>query len=92
MAEEDLIFEIEGVDDGRGNSADDSDDEEQYLICPITDYDDHNKTNKICNRNYLKGKFCETSSSPVRSFNVKVPNSFLHFDLFSFDDCAFTCK
>ncbi|XP_055507543.1 eukaryotic elongation factor 2 kinase isoform X3 [Leucoraja erinacea] len=71
MAEEDLIFEIEGVDDGRGNSADDSDDEEQYLICPITDYDDHNKTNKICNRNYLKGKFCETSSSPVRSFNVK---------------------
>ncbi|XP_078274165.1 eukaryotic elongation factor 2 kinase isoform X1 [Rhinoraja longicauda] len=71
MAEEDLIFKIEGVGDGRRNSGDDSDDEEQYLICPITDYDDHNKTNKIYNRNYLKGKFCETSSSPVRSFNFK---------------------
>ncbi|XP_072125271.1 eukaryotic elongation factor 2 kinase isoform X3 [Mobula birostris] len=70
MAEDDLIFEIEGVGSTSRNSVDDSDDEEQYLICSITDYDEH-KSNKICNRNYLKGKLCETSSSPVRSFNFK---------------------
>lgn len=71
MAEDDLIFEIEGVGNGSRNSVDDSDEEEQYLICSITDYDEHNKPNKICNRNYLQGKLCETSSSPVRSFNFK---------------------
>ncbi|XP_059834939.1 eukaryotic elongation factor 2 kinase isoform X1 [Hypanus sabinus] len=70
MAEDDLIFEIEGVGSTSRNSVDDSDDEEQYLICSITDYDEH-KSNKICNHNYLKGKLCETSSSPVRSFNFK---------------------
>ncbi|XP_072916233.1 eukaryotic elongation factor 2 kinase isoform X3 [Hemitrygon akajei] len=70
MAEDDLIFEIEGVGSTSRNSVDDSDDEEQYLICSITDYDEH-QSNKICNHNYLKGKLCETSSSPVRSFNFK---------------------
>ncbi|KAM5227905.1 eukaryotic elongation factor 2 kinase isoform 3-T3 [Ctenodactylus gundi] len=44
MAEEDLIFRLEGVGGGRssraghdGNSDADSDDEEAYFICPITD-------------------------------------------------------
>ncbi|XP_069761734.1 eukaryotic elongation factor 2 kinase isoform X3 [Narcine bancroftii] len=70
MAEDDLIFEIEGVGNGTANSGDESSDDEQYLICSITDYDDH-KSNNVCNLNYLKGKLCETSSSPIRSFNSK---------------------
>ncbi|XP_048408179.2 eukaryotic elongation factor 2 kinase isoform X2 [Stegostoma tigrinum] len=72
MAEDDLIFDIEGVGNGNRDSREDSDDDEQYLICSITDYDDLNKSRKICNRNFMKNKFCETSSSPGKSaFNVK---------------------
>uniref|UniRef100_UPI00398F85BE eukaryotic elongation factor 2 kinase isoform X2 n=1 Tax=Pristiophorus japonicus TaxID=55135 RepID=UPI00398F85BE len=71
MAEDDLIFDIEGVGDGNRDSRDDSDDDQQYLICSITDYDDHNKPSKICNHNFMKSKFCETSSSPIKSFNFK---------------------
>ncbi|XP_078096697.1 eukaryotic elongation factor 2 kinase isoform X6 [Mustelus asterias] len=71
MAEDDLIFAIEGVGNGNRDLREDSDDDEQYLICPITDYDDH-KPNKICNHNFMKNNFCETSSSPRKSsFNVK---------------------
>ncbi|GCC28076.1 hypothetical protein chiPu_0006502 [Chiloscyllium punctatum] len=70
---EDLIFAIEGVGNGNRDSREDSDDDdEQYLICSITDYDDVNKSSKICNHNFMKNKFCETSSSPGKStFNVK---------------------
>ncbi|XP_060696584.1 eukaryotic elongation factor 2 kinase isoform X2 [Hemiscyllium ocellatum] len=70
---EDLIFAIEGVGNGNRDSREDSDDDdEQYLICSITDYDDLNKSSKICNHNFMKNKFCETSSSPGKStFNVK---------------------
>ncbi|XP_043567346.1 eukaryotic elongation factor 2 kinase isoform X3 [Chiloscyllium plagiosum] len=70
---EDLIFAIEGVGNGNRDSREDSDDDdEQYLICSITDYDDLNKSSKIYNHNFMKNKFCETSSSPGKStFNVK---------------------
>uniref|UniRef100_A0A4W3HGB2 Eukaryotic elongation factor 2 kinase n=1 Tax=Callorhinchus milii TaxID=7868 RepID=A0A4W3HGB2_CALMI len=78
MAEDELIFNIEGVglSETKRGFENDSDDEEQYLICPITDYDvSKNKPSegrKICNRNFMKNDLYGSSSSPGKhSFSFK---------------------
>ncbi|KAK2097682.1 hypothetical protein P7K49_023133 [Saguinus oedipus] len=80
MADEDLIFRLEGVDGGPraghdGGSDGDSDDEEGYFICPITDDPSSNqnvnsKVNKYCS-NLTKSERYGSSGSPANSFHVK---------------------
>lgn len=83
MADEDLIFRLEGVD-GRqtsraghdGDSDADSDDEEGYFICPITDdprthQNGNSKVNNYCG-NLVKSEQCSFSASPGSSFSFKV--------------------
>ncbi|KAM9094019.1 eukaryotic elongation factor 2 kinase isoform X1 [Sarcophilus harrisii] len=82
MADEDLIFRLEGIDNNRslhshhdGFSDDDSDGEDGYYICPITD-DPH--SNKMANSkvsdyysNLTKNEQYGSSCSPGSSFHFK---------------------
>uniref|UniRef100_A0A8C3VCH3 Eukaryotic elongation factor 2 kinase n=1 Tax=Catharus ustulatus TaxID=91951 RepID=A0A8C3VCH3_CATUS len=81
MADEDLIFRMEGIDNARTTPADsgnyldaDSDDEDNYFICPITDDPVSNKSanTKVDNyySNLAKTEQYSSSSSP-RSFSFK---------------------
>nr|XP_011745535.1 eukaryotic elongation factor 2 kinase [Macaca nemestrina] len=82
MADEDLIFRLEGVDGGQsprtghdGDSDGDSDDEEGYFICPITDDPRSNqnvnsKVNKYYS-NLTKSERYGSSGSPANSFHFK---------------------
>ncbi|KAM8798492.1 eukaryotic elongation factor 2 kinase [Eudromia elegans] len=82
MADEDLIFRMEGIDNARttkvnaGNYPDaDSDDEDNYYICPITDDPVSNKSACIKVDNYYsnlaKTEQYSSSSSPSNSFHFK---------------------
>uniref|UniRef100_A0A8C5YA17 Eukaryotic elongation factor 2 kinase n=1 Tax=Microcebus murinus TaxID=30608 RepID=A0A8C5YA17_MICMU len=82
MADEDLIFRLEGVDGGRssqaghdGDSDVDSDDEEGYYICPITDDPRSNQNVNSKVNNYYghltKNERYGSSGSPASSFHVK---------------------
>ncbi|OXB54334.1 hypothetical protein ASZ78_015514 [Callipepla squamata] len=82
MADEDLIFRMEGIDNARlpevssGNYLDaDSDDEDSYYICPITDDPVSNKPANCKVDNYYsnlaKTEQFSSSSSPRNSFNFK---------------------
>lgn len=81
MADEDLIFRLEGVDRGgssraghNGESDTDSDDDEDYFICPITD--DHmsnqNVSSKAQNYSNRVKPECSSIGSPASSFHFKV--------------------
>lgn len=83
MADEDLIFRMEGIDNARltevtsGNYLDaDSDDEDNYYIYPITDDPVSNKSasSKVDNyySNLAKTEQYGSSSSPRNSFNYRV--------------------
>lgn len=83
MADEDLIFRLEGVDGGRtpraghaGDSDVDSEDEEGYFICPITDdprsHQHINAKVNACYGNLTKSGGYGSSGSPAGSFNFKV--------------------
>uniref|UniRef100_A0A8C2TXR4 Eukaryotic elongation factor 2 kinase n=1 Tax=Coturnix japonica TaxID=93934 RepID=A0A8C2TXR4_COTJA len=82
MADEDLIFRMEGIDNARltdvtsGNYLDaDSDDEDNYYICPITDDPVSNKSASSKVDNYYsslaKTEQYSSSSSPRNSFSYK---------------------
>ncbi|XP_043828333.1 eukaryotic elongation factor 2 kinase isoform X4 [Dromiciops gliroides] len=82
MADEDLIFRLEGIDNSRsphshhaGFSDDDSDGEDGYYICPITDDPGCNKiaNPKVSNyySNLIKNEDYGSSSSPGSSFHFK---------------------
>lgn len=82
MADEDLIFRLEGIDNARPTAVDsgnyldaDSDDEDNYFICPITDDPVSNKSANTKVDNYYsslaKTEQYSSSSSP-RSFSFKV--------------------
>uniref|UniRef100_A0A8C3MCE9 Eukaryotic elongation factor 2 kinase n=1 Tax=Geospiza parvula TaxID=87175 RepID=A0A8C3MCE9_GEOPR len=81
MADEDLIFRMEGIDNARTTAVDsgnyldaDSDDENNYFICPITDDPVSNKSANTKVDNYYsslaKTEQYSSSSSP-RSFSFK---------------------
>lgn len=83
MADEDLIFRLEGVDGGQtsragpdGDSDADSDDDEGYFICPITDDPrSHQNVNSKVNNYYsnlMKSEQYSSSGSPASSFHFKV--------------------
>lgn len=82
MADEDLIFRLEGVDAGQtpraghdGDSEADSDDEEGYFICPITDDPRSHQNGNFKVNNYSSNLTkCEqygSSGSPASSFHFK---------------------
>uniref|UniRef100_A0A8C0BH77 Eukaryotic elongation factor 2 kinase n=1 Tax=Buteo japonicus TaxID=224669 RepID=A0A8C0BH77_9AVES len=82
MADEDLIFRMEGIDNARsttvnsGNYLDaDSDDEDNYFICPITDDPVSSKSASVKVDNYYsnlaKTEQYSSSSSPRNSFSFK---------------------
>uniref|UniRef100_A0A9L0SUL5 Eukaryotic elongation factor 2 kinase n=1 Tax=Equus caballus TaxID=9796 RepID=A0A9L0SUL5_HORSE len=82
MADEDLIFRLEGVDGGQtsragpdGDSDADSDDDEGYFICPITDDPrSHQNVNSKVNNYYsnlMKSEQYSSSGSPASSFHFK---------------------
>uniref|UniRef100_A0A8B9F2N1 Eukaryotic elongation factor 2 kinase n=1 Tax=Amazona collaria TaxID=241587 RepID=A0A8B9F2N1_9PSIT len=82
MADEDLIFRMEGIDNARSTTANsgnyldaDSDDEDNYFICPITDDPVSNKSASIKVDNYYsnvaKTEQYSSSSSPRNSFSFK---------------------
>ncbi|KAM6352384.1 eukaryotic elongation factor 2 kinase isoform 5-T8 [Alca torda] len=82
MADEDLIFRMEGIDNARSTTANsgncldaDSDDEDNYFICPITDDPVSNKSASIKVDNYYsnlaKTEPYGSSSSPRNSFSFK---------------------
>ena len=83
MAEEDLIFRLEGVDGGptsrAGDSDADSDGEDGYFICPITeDPGAHQNVNSKVNNYYsnlAKSERYGSSGSPAISFHFKVSGS-----------------
>ncbi|XP_008572452.1 PREDICTED: eukaryotic elongation factor 2 kinase isoform X2 [Galeopterus variegatus] len=77
MADEDLIFRLEGLDGGRssraGHNSDsdaDSDDEEGYFICPITDDPRSNQNVSSEVHNYYSN-LTKSERSPASSFNFK---------------------
>lgn len=83
MADEDLIFRLEGVDGGQtpqaGHDGDpdaDSEDEEGYFICPITDdLRSHQNVNAKVNNYYgnlMKSEQYGCSGSPAGSVSFKV--------------------
>lgn len=83
MADEDLIFRMEGIDNARSTTANSgnyldahSDDEDNYFICPITDDPVSNKSTGIKVDNYYsnlaKTEQYSSSSSPRNSFSFKV--------------------
>lgn len=77
MADDDLIFSIEGIDNSRTkrvscNEDSDSDEEDSYFICPITD-DPVSKKTEVTNtagffRKIVKSDEFSSSSSPRFSF------------------------
>ncbi|XP_029335710.1 eukaryotic elongation factor 2 kinase isoform X2 [Mus caroli] len=81
MADEDLIFRLEGVDGGgcsrAGHNADsdtDSDNDEGYFICPITD--DHMSNQNVSSKvqsyySNLTKTECGSTGSPASSFHFK---------------------
>ncbi|XP_007498303.1 eukaryotic elongation factor 2 kinase isoform X2 [Monodelphis domestica] len=82
MADEDLIFRLEGIDNSRsphshhaGFSDDDSDEEDGYYICPITDDPGCNKiaNSKVSNyySNLTKNEQYGSNCSPGSSFHFK---------------------
>ncbi|XP_028561392.2 eukaryotic elongation factor 2 kinase isoform X1 [Podarcis muralis] len=82
MAEEDLIFHMECFDNTKpakavsGNYHDtDSEDEDNYYICPITDDPVANKAagDKVSNyyTNLMKNELYSSSASPRSSFDIK---------------------
>ncbi|XP_065780552.1 eukaryotic elongation factor 2 kinase isoform X2 [Muntiacus reevesi] len=80
MAEEDLIFRLEGVDGGPASRAGDSDtdsddDEEGYFICSITDdpgaHQNVNFKVNNCHSNLAKSERYGSSGSPAGSFHFK---------------------
>ncbi|XP_029803376.1 eukaryotic elongation factor 2 kinase isoform X1 [Suricata suricatta] len=82
MADEDLIFRLEGVDGGQApragrdrESEADSDDEEGYFICPITDdpRSHQNVNSKVHSyySNLTKSEQYGSSGSPASSFHFK---------------------
>ncbi|XP_036597356.1 eukaryotic elongation factor 2 kinase [Trichosurus vulpecula] len=82
MADEDLIFRLEGIDNSRslhshhaGFSDDDSDGEDSYYICPITDDPGCNKiaNSKVSDyySNLTKNEQYGSSCSPGNSFHFK---------------------
>lgn len=86
MADEDLIFRLEGVGGSQtsraghdGDSEADSDEDEEYFICPITeDPGAHRRGSRQvpdCGRDLRKSEQHEQhsfSASPGSSFNIKV--------------------
>lgn len=83
MADEDLIFRLEGIDNAKStpvNAASyldaDSDEEDNYFICPITDDPVSNKSASLKADNYYinlaKTEHYSSSSSPRNSFSFKV--------------------
>lgn len=80
MAEEDLIFRLEGVDGRPASRAGDSDtdsddDEEGYFICSITDdpgaHQNVNFKVNNCHSNLAKSERYGSSGSPAGSFHFK---------------------
>ena len=83
MADEDLIFPLEGIDGSQTPGASqevdseaDSDEDEGYFICPITEdprahQNDNSKVNNYYS-NLTKSEHYGFSASPVSSFNFKV--------------------
>ncbi|XP_006061913.2 eukaryotic elongation factor 2 kinase [Bubalus bubalis] len=80
MAEEDLIFRLEGVDGGPASRAGDSDtdsddDEEGYFICSITDdpgaHQNGNFKVNNCHSSLAKSERYGSSGSPAGSFHFK---------------------
>ncbi|XP_039696184.1 eukaryotic elongation factor 2 kinase [Pteropus medius] len=82
MADEDLIFRLEGVDGGQtprtghgGDSDTDSEDEEGYFICPITDDPRSHQHVSVkvnaCYGDLTKSGRYGSSGSPASSFNFK---------------------
>ncbi|KAM5328884.1 eukaryotic elongation factor 2 kinase isoform 2-T3 [Glossophaga mutica] len=82
MADEDLIFPLEGIDGSQTPGASqevdseaDSDEDEGYFICPITDDPraHQNGNSKVNNyfSNLTKSEQYGFSASPVSSFNIK---------------------
>ncbi|XP_033887456.3 eukaryotic elongation factor 2 kinase-like isoform X5 [Acipenser ruthenus] len=78
MADEDLMFSMDGVDSGgtkRGGSLDDPDidEEDNYYICPITDDPVYNKASEICNylKNLIHNEQYSSSAPSQTSFNVQ---------------------
>lgn len=82
MADEDLIFRLEGVDGGQtprtghgGDSDTDSEDEEGYFICPITDDPRSHQHVSVkvnaCYGDLTKSGQYGSSGSPASSFNFK---------------------
>ncbi|MEE6522172.1 hypothetical protein FKM82_020590 [Ascaphus truei] len=83
MADEDLIFRMEGLDNARSlkdQCSDyckaDSDEEDHFFICPITDdpasHYETNKKNSCYVSKLVKPEGYENSSSPRNSFKIKV--------------------
>lgn len=82
MADEDLIFRLEGVDgDGSsraghdGDSDTDTDEDEDYFICPITDDPTSNQNVSSKGQNYYSNLMkteCGSTGSPASSFHFKV--------------------
>lgn len=84
MADEDLIFRLEGVDGGgdgssraghNGDSDTDSDDDEGYFICPITDDHMSNRNDSPKVQSYYSNLMkteCGSTGSPASSFHFKV--------------------
>ncbi|XP_049645466.1 eukaryotic elongation factor 2 kinase [Suncus etruscus] len=82
MADEDLIFRLEGVDSSQtsrpshtGDSEEDSEDEEGFFICPITEdprghQNANAKVNYYCS-NLMKQEAYGSSGSPGSSFHFK---------------------
>lgn len=88
MADEDLIFPLEGIDGSQTPGASqevdseaDSDEDEGYFICPITDDPGaHQNGNSKVNNYYSNLTNSEQygfSASPVSSFNFKVSGPYL---------------
>lgn len=80
MADEDLIFRLEGVDRGGSSrvghnreSDTDSDDDEDYFICPITDdcMSNQNVSSKGQNYSHRVKPECSSIGSPASSFHFK---------------------
>ncbi|ERE78474.1 eukaryotic elongation factor 2 kinase isoform X1 [Cricetulus griseus] len=81
MADEDLIFRLEGVDgDGSsraghdGDSDTDTDEDEDYFICPITDDPTSNQNVSSKGQNYYSNLMkteCGSTGSPASSFHFK---------------------
>lgn len=102
MADEDLIFHMEYLDNatltkpGCGNCHEvDSDEEENYYICPITDDPVLSKAagDKVHNyySNLVKNECYSSSSSPRNSFQVRVSFSLFRIIIIIFFSNELSC-